>query len=129
MVQTEFNEHYRTKLQRIIDKAADKIAAKIETEDASLGALTMAMGVSADKLHQLGSKGPQSVHLHLHGQDRMKLVGGMLGADAKRAEALIAAHPEPERQCVKFSDTIDLAPAVYAPPTITPDAPKEPTGD
>lgn len=119
MVLAEFQEHFRAKLQKVIDKATDMIEEKLEAGEGSLGQLTMIVGVGADKIRDMGSKAPNSVHLHLHGTDRAKLVGGMLGADARRAEpALISAQPAQQTQTLAAEDqaphAIDLQEIKYA---------------
>lgn len=84
MTPAEFSEVFRSKAQRVIDKAMTELEKKIDEPKISAAQLSVTIGVLSDKIGSLGAnKGPQSVHLHLHGgteAEKRRMLGNALGA-------------------------------------------------
>jgi hypothetical protein len=120
----EFQEVFREKAQVIISEGLDLMREK--QKYASYSAIGIGVGILSDKISNANrAAGPASVHLHLHGQDRSKLIGGILGEEGKRVTGLFAAKPGGPAEIAYRGDSpsgvIDVTPAAppltYAPPT------------
>lgn len=80
-----FEEAFRTNAQGIILEAMEELRRSLRQGKISGSQLAVAVGILKDKLAaSANTKGPNAVHLHLHGGDRKELLASVLGNAASR---------------------------------------------